>query len=309
LVRDAQYRNITTPSAPSHTEARDELEPSDSLEKRKSSPTAQKQWQRIGTIARRAGGDDQSTDSLDDNPSSCSSDNGSNQISIEERRKRRQKHVESRNSRRQSAKMMDLQYFLEMVDRKHRYGSNLRKYHNYWKAQPTSQNFFYWMDQGEGREVSLPECDRARLDREQVRYLSREERLNYLVIVDNQGGLRWAKNGERVWTKDTLYKDSMRGIVPIEDQGPKFHHNVRPGEGSHRVESDSTSSGSDEENKDEKSADDKYTNEDFHAAKGAAKLKEVNPGVIFNHLVRGHMKKGHKWIFVSSRPSHNDVGC
>jgi hypothetical protein len=191
--------------------------------------------------------------------------------------------------------MMDLQYFLEMVDQKHRYGSSLRKYHNYWKSQPTSQNFFYWLDHGEGKDVELPECSRKRLDKEQVRYLSREERLHYLVTVDDEGRLRWAKNGERVWTKDALYKDSIKGIVPIDDRAPKFQYNVRP-EGA-----DSESSSSTEES-DESEADDadkRYVNEEFHQAKGVAKLKEVSPAVIFNHLIRDHMKKGHKWIFVS----------
>jgi hypothetical protein len=143
--------------------------------------------------------------------------------------------------------------------------------------------------------VELPECDRARLDREQVRYLSREERLNYLVVVDKQGRLRWAKNGDKVWTKDALYKDSMKGIVPIEEEGPRFHYNVRPD----GVESDSTSSSSQEDQSEASDADKRYLNEEFHEAKGAAKLKEVSPAVIFNHLIRGHMKKGHKWIFVS----------
>ena len=58
------------------------------------------------------------------------------------------------------------------------------------------------------RKSNLPECSRERLDREQVRYLSREERLKYLVNVDKDGLLVWAKNGEKVWTKDEIYKDS-----------------------------------------------------------------------------------------------------
>jgi len=303
LIRDAQYRNLTTPVAPSDTRTSDQSKPPNNRENRELLPAARKNWQRIGTIARRAGGDDlspsRSQTSLDDH--TCSSDDEGNAVLVDERRKRRQKRVEGGNARRKTAKMMDLQYFLEMVDQKHRYGSNLRKYHHYWKSQPTSQNFFYWLDHGDGKDVELPELDRARLDREQVRYLSREERLNYLVTVDRQGRLRWAKNGEKVWTKDTLYKDSLKGIVPIDDQGPKFHCNVRP-EG---AESDSTSSNDDEDENeekdqaDEKDADKRYVNENFHDAKGLAKLKEVSPAVIFNHLTRGHVKKGHKWIFVS----------
>lgn len=190
---------------------------------------------------------------------------------------------------------MDLQYFLEMVDHKHRYGSSLRKYHNYWKSQPTSQNFFYWLDHGGGKDVELPECDRARLEREQVRYLSREERLNYLVTVDEQGRLRWAKNGERVWTRDAAYKDSLKGIVPVGEQAPEFQYNVPPD----GLESGSTSSSSEEDQCNENDADSGYVNEDSPQAKGAGKLKEVSPATIFKHLMRRHMRRGNKWIFVS----------
>jgi hypothetical protein len=194
--------------------------------------------------------------------------------------------------------LMELQYFLELVDQKHRYGSNLRKYHNYWKTQDTNQSFFYWLDQGDGKKVDLPECSRERLDREQVRYLSREERLKYLVNIDKDGLLVWAKNGEKVWTKDELYKDSLEGIVPITSPVPAFKYNVPP-EG---AEAGSPSSDSeDESDEDEKESDEgaRYVNEDFHRAKGPAKIKYVNSGVIFNHLIRNSMKKGHKWIFVS----------
>ena len=38
-----------------------------------------------------------------------------------------------RYCRDKTAKMMGLDYFLEMVDHKHRYGSNLRRYHAEWK--------------------------------------------------------------------------------------------------------------------------------------------------------------------------------
>ena len=93
-----------------------------------------------------------------------------------------------------SAKQMDLSYFLEMVDLKHRYGSNLRKYHAEWKARPTHENFFYWLDHGEGREVEVEKCSRERLEAMQVRYLGREERRFYEVVVDKDGKLVWRKD-------------------------------------------------------------------------------------------------------------------
>lgn len=175
--------------------------------------------------------------------------------------------------RKKTAKMMDLQYFLEMVDQKHRYGSNLRKYHNYWKMQDTTQNYFYWLDHGDGKDVELPECSRARLDKEQVRYLSREERLNYLVRINEQGLLVWAKNGELVWTKDELYKDSINGIVPISDPTPKFKYNVPPPDGNDSESSSSEESEDDDEDEDIHDEDDntagdegeRYVNEEVRS--------------------------------------------
>ncbi|KAL1311619.1 hypothetical protein AAFC00_001730 [Neodothiora populina] len=111
---------------------------------------------------------------------------------------------------------MGIEYFLEMVDHHHRYGSNLRAYHQAWKDSDTKENFFYWLDYGEGRGVDLENRPRKRLDEEKVRYLNKEERKMYLVNFDQQGLLRWAKNGELIDTS-AQYRDSLMGIVPISD--------------------------------------------------------------------------------------------
>ena len=95
--------------------------------------------------------------------------------------------------------LMDLRYFLEMVDVKHRYGANLQVYHEFWRRQNTTQNFFYWLDHGPGLNLDLSLCSREKLDRERIRYLSREERKAYLVEVDDEGlglcGLREGRGG------------------------------------------------------------------------------------------------------------------
>lgn len=126
---------------------------------------------------------------------------------------------------------MDLSYFLEMVDVKHRYGSNLRKYHKAWKGAPTSENFFYWLDEGEGRDVVVEECSRERLESMQVRYLRREERRFYEVMVDKEGKLCWRKDGLRVDTSDK-WKDSIRGILRVDDPTPPWAHRPAPFRGS-----------------------------------------------------------------------------
>lgn len=118
---------------------------------------------------------------------------------------------------------MDLSYFLELVDVKHRYGSNLRKYHQVWKEASTGENFFYWLDEGEGKGVVVEKCGRDRLEGMQVRYFNREERRLYEVVVDKEGKLCWRKDGRRVDTSDG-WKDSIRGIVRADDPTPPWAH-------------------------------------------------------------------------------------
>ena len=126
----------------------------------------------VTEIARRAGADDTSPSVSDFSSSSSSSaDESSGSVprkrpSRQEREAAAKKRGEATAQRKKTAKMMDLQYFLEMVDHKHRYGSNLRKYHNYWKTQDTSQNFFYWLDEGEGKDFEHPVRSRERLEKE-----------------------------------------------------------------------------------------------------------------------------------------------
>jgi hypothetical protein len=301
VIKDAQYQKLTNPTTPPPDRVDDDTETVAGAEGKRaaSSPTAAEKWRRIGAIARRAGADDHSP------TRSAPSLNSDASASSDQHEAQAQKPVQSRDGQRGPAKMMDIQYFLEMVDQKHRYGSSLRKYHKYWNSQPTSQNFFYWLDHGEGRDVELEECDRARLEREQVRYLSREERQRYLVKIDEDGKLRWAKNGEKVWTRDDLFRDSMNGIVRVNDQSPGFKYNVRP----KGADSDATSSndeegsgGSDEEDSDQEHEDEATDQENVHedhTVRGAAKIKEVSAVTSLGRLNRAHKKKSSKWIYVS----------
>lgn len=113
---------------------------------------------------------------------------------------------------------MDMQYFLELVDLKHRYGANLKVYHDYWQTQPTHENFFYWLDHGAGAGVELAACPREQLDKERVRYLSREERQAYLVRIDEEGRLCWARNGERIDTSEK-WRNSKHGEWVVMSDG------------------------------------------------------------------------------------------
>ncbi|EFW99515.1 iq calmodulin-binding motif protein [Grosmannia clavigera kw1407] len=178
---------------------------------------ARRNWRKVTTIALRAGHDEES-DSV--SASASDTDAGSDVSgSTAEKRLARQHREEAKAARRREARTMGLQYFLEMVDPKHRYGANLRVYHEEWKRASTRDNFFYWLDRGDGRLVDMVACPRSRLEREQVRYLSREERQYYLVRIGPDGRLCWAKNGARIDTSEH-FRDSIHGIVAVDDPTP-----------------------------------------------------------------------------------------
>lgn len=200
-----------------------------------------------------------------------------------------------------TAKMMDVQYFLEMVDDKHRHGSNLRWYHSYWQTSASNENFFYWLDFGDGKDVEIPQCPRAKLEREQVRYLTREERMNYLVTVDEGGLFRWAKNDEPVWTSTAHFKDSLQGIVRIEDDVPQFNGN------STTLQSEFTSDGSSSSSSSSQSLDSvlsdqdqpPFADEEYKAAKMMKKLVHASPGAALKRILGKSSKKENMWLFVS----------
>lgn len=212
------------------------------------------------------------------------------------------KRREARLEREKIAKAMDLQYFLEMVDSKHRYGSNLRAYHQEWMKSDTHENFFYWLDHGGGKNLELPTVSRARLEAEQVRYLSREERQQYLVKVDDQGRLCWAKNGERI-TTSTDYKDSIEGIVPIDDPTPAYKHDEPLSPEHVSEESTSTTQSGSKGSQESKH----YETHEFDKAKGLAKLKLISPSVILDQLLQKSIRPN-SWIFVADTSFRLYVG-
>ena len=199
-------------------------------------------------------------------------------------------------------KTMGLEYFLEMVDSKHRHGSNLRAYHTAWKNSPSIQNFFYWLDHGEGKDVELPQCTRVQLEKDQVRYLSPEERSNYLVNVDDAGLLRWAKNNELIDTDSTRYKDSVHGVVRRDDNVPRYGDRSGP-DAIFSSTSDPTSSVSPSSDmlprKEQKEDKILSTREDFELDKAVNNFSRIRPPVIYDHFAGSLSIKDGMWIFVS----------
>ncbi|KAG6282568.1 hypothetical protein E4U48_003812 [Claviceps purpurea] len=307
-VREAQFRQSTKPRASAIGETAvkngEVLGLDDPVDYRPVS--ARQKWKKVSLVARRAGHDDSDTDTDTDFESGANSDVDGASIA-ESRNVMKQRNEKAKAERRQAARMMALQYFLEMVDSKHRYGSNLRMYHEEWKKSNTTENYFYWLDYGEGKNIELDTCPRDRLAREQVRYLSREERQYYLVRVDEEGRLCWAKTGARIDTTEE-FKDSVHGIVPVSDPTPAF----RPGEAAqhaHVIDNDSDSSDSDSSAESKREADRaaKYANPNFDKSKGVKKVTHISASTIFNQLLRKSVKKN-TWIFVADTSFRLYVG-
>jgi hypothetical protein len=175
-----------------------------------------------------------------------------------------------------------------MIDPHHRYGSSLKAYHTYWlKHTDNKDNFFHWLDEGEGLKVDLAEQGRSRklLDSEKVRYLTREQRAHYLVRVDSKGLLRWVKNDKKIDTT-TEFKDSEEGIVKVEDTDVQ---NVPPGEEASERRSidslDASSSESSAVSGTERA--DKYVND----KPGIKKVFLISPQSVMNRLLRKTTRK------------------
>lgn len=319
-IRDAQWKELTKPRAREDRGLGVGVEGGDGDSASRSN--ARLNWMKAAAIARRAGGDEDSDHSIssDSSLSSLSSSADSEElarVNSTGREAARRKKQKAQAKRRKHARMMGLPYFLEMVDLKHRYGSSLRTYHEEWKRSDTNENFFYWLDYGEGKNLELATCPRERLDRECVRYLNREERTHYLVKVDREGRLVWAKNGIRIDTTED-WKDSIHGIVPVDDPAPAFSFEVE----SHtqdrahsdsdrhhhpRDRSSSRPSSSSRESELEAARAAKYANTDLDDAKGVKKIRHVSAATIFNKLLRKSVRKN-TWIFVADTSFRLYVG-
>ncbi|TKV99280.1 hypothetical protein SEVIR_8G032400v4 [Setaria viridis] len=98
-------------------------------------------------------------------------------------------------SRDGKALKLAFQHWIEAIDPRHRYGHNLHFYYDVWCQSQAGQPFFYWLDVGEGKELDLPECPRAKLRKQCIKYLGPQERENYEYII-NEGKIIHKQSGE-----------------------------------------------------------------------------------------------------------------
>ncbi|KAL8250064.1 hypothetical protein R6Q59_033757 [Mikania micrantha] len=104
-------------------------------------------------------------------------------------------------SKDQKAQKLAICHWLEAIDPRHRYGHNLQLYYNVWFTSQSAQPFFYWLDVGDGKEISVEKCPRNTLQYQCIKYLGPKEREEYEVIIES-GKL--------------LYKQSRRLVKTIE---------------------------------------------------------------------------------------------
>ncbi|CAM0145136.1 unnamed protein product [Urochloa decumbens] len=98
-------------------------------------------------------------------------------------------------SRDGKALKLAFQHWIEAIDPRHRYGHNLHFYYDAWCQSQAGQPFFYWLDVGEGKDLDLPECPRAKLRKQCIKYLGPQERENYEYII-NEGKIVHKQSGE-----------------------------------------------------------------------------------------------------------------
>jgi len=198
-------------------------------------------------------------------------------------------------------KHLETQHWLELIDGKHRYGSNLKYYHQRWVQDDTEDNFFHWLDYGGGKDLSLKECPREELENERITYLSPQQRLNYLAQIDSDGKLRWARNGQLVDTTAGRWKDAGggKGIVPLTHPEPTALQR--------RHSFDSTALSS--------SASGDEANQAMHYYTGGNISKNPIKRVLWNFTLRGIMDRllrktirRNTWIYVSDKNFNIFIG-
>ncbi|BGP37497.1 hypothetical protein JCM10450v2_001402 [Rhodotorula kratochvilovae] len=227
---------------------------------------------------------------------------------------------------RTAAKTMEGQYYLELVDRKHRYASNLKYYHQRWNETDTNDNFFHWLDEGEGKGLDLEQCPRRRLESERITYLNAEQREVYRVVVNKEGLLVWAKDGTHLDTSK-YHEDrgpEHGGIVEISEEEyaerrKKESEKLKEMQDRGEVDSDlsrssSSSSSSSDEADEIREGVHPYSDKGGTAGQGKgirqakARVKYyLSPSAVMDNLLRKTINKN-TWLYVSDLQNNLYVG-
>ncbi|KAK4050539.1 hypothetical protein OIO90_005006 [Microbotryomycetes sp. JL221] len=251
------------------------------------------------------------------------------------------KEREALKKERDTSKAMEKQYWLEICDhKKHRYGTNLKWYHQKWNESNTPDNFFKWLDEGEGKDLDLEQCPRSRLEKERITFLNAEQRQNYLVKFNDKGFLVWAKNGKAVNTTK-YHRDAGPDVGIVEMTQDEYREKEAADKERRRKlrESGGKYSSSSSESSSEAEIDtDELERDGVHGyqdkggtamqGKGIQQVKQrmnyyLSPRAVMDRALRDTVNKNtivrnpttyfarigkHRWLFVSDLKSNLYVG-
>ncbi|KAL4583679.1 hypothetical protein LXL04_008262 [Taraxacum kok-saghyz] len=130
-------------------------------------------------------------------------------------------------SKDKNAQKLAICHWLEAIDPRHRYGHNLQLYYKLWFTSQSSQPFFYWLDVGDGKEITVDTCPRNVLHYQCIKYLGPKEREEYQVIIEN-GKFLYKQNGRLVntieGTKWIFVLSTSRTLYVGQKEKGRFQH-------------------------------------------------------------------------------------
>jgi len=132
---------------------------------------------------------------------------------------------DQRGSPRKDKQVLFLQkcHWLEALDRRHRYGGNLKHYFEAWRGSDTFESFFYWLDEGDGRDVDLQIASRSNLEAHHVKYCTAIEREAFLTKTSH-GKICYVLTGKPVEGKK-IFVMGTRGHLYMADKiKGRFQH-------------------------------------------------------------------------------------
>mmetsp|Transcript_81777 Transcript_81777/g.243898 ORF Transcript_81777/g.243898 Transcript_81777/m.243898 type:complete len:404 (-) Transcript_81777:209-1420(-) len=89
--------------------------------------------------------------------------------------------------------------WMEVLDPHHRYATLLHHYYRRWQLSDTRDDFFHWLDHGQGSLIDHPHAPKRLLDEWRVIYLGRDEQPNFLVRIEPETGrFVWQVDGTPV---------------------------------------------------------------------------------------------------------------
>ncbi|KAK9703946.1 hypothetical protein K7432_010477 [Basidiobolus ranarum] len=120
-------------------------------------------------------------------------------------------------------------YWLEAVDKNHRWGGVLHVFHKEWLRSETDDDFFTWLDKTKGYR-GLPGLWAIRLKGKlsRVSFLKPEESLRYQIACDEKGRLIY-KDSKRLVHLPKLFVKGMEGIFVVDHENNFYMARKFPG--------------------------------------------------------------------------------